>query len=99
MPAMADYVLFVSPCNFSKLFKYLEKPEGQKALVMRTYLEDPTNQKYLRIPESSEKLGRRLPGWNTARLSKVVSDLQTLRKVSITLYALTCIMQHLSNAV
>ena len=98
MPAMADYVLFVSPCSFHRLLMYLEKPTGRKAIMMRQYLEKCTYQNHLSI-QPFEKLGRRLSGWHTARRSEVARDLTTLRRVSITLYALTCIMQHLSNAV
>ena len=98
MHAMADYVLFVSPCSFHKLFMYLEKPTGRKAIMMRQYLEKSTYQNHLSI-QPFEILEHWLPGLNAARRSEVVRDLTTLRRVSIILYALTCIMQHLSNAV
>ena len=101
MHAMADYVLFVSPCSFHKLFKYLEKPTGRQALMMKQHLESSAAQRHLFIEQSFRKLRRWLLGLNAARRSEVARDLETLRRVStcITLYALTCIMQHLSNAV
>ena len=99
MHAMADYVVFVSPCSFHKLFMFLKKPTGRQLIMMRQYLENSAYQNHLSIQESFKRLEHWLPGSKAARRSEVVRDLTTLRRVSITLYAFTCIMQHLSNAV
>ena len=69
--------------------------------MMKHHLESSAAQRNLLIEQWFRKLRRWLPGLNAARRSEVARDLETLRRVStcITLYALTCIMQHLSNAV
>ena len=104
MHAMPDYVVFVSPCSFHKLFKYLEKPTGRQALMMKQHLESSAAQWHLLIEQSFRKLRCWLPGWNAARRSEVARDLQTLHRVSTVhvlhfMHLYTCIMQHLSNAV